>query len=184
LNTLDASADHDFTPDRRLADKETVTGNGWTLEAVHTPGHTANHCAFALKERDILFSGDHVMAWSTSIVAPPDGSMAAYLSSLKRLLVRGERLYLPGHGGPVTNPKSFAKALTAHRKMRETAILLRLRGGDSLISEVVAALYRDVDPRLHGAAALSVFAHMEHLIEQGRAGADGEALLTSLYFAV
>jgi glyoxylase-like metal-dependent hydrolase (beta-lactamase superfamily II) len=184
LNTLDASADHHFKPDRRLADKETVTGSGWTLEAVHTPGHTANHCAFALKERDVLFSGDHVMAWSTSIVAPPDGSMAAYFSSLKKLLARSERLYLPGHGGQLSNPKVFTKALIAHRKMRERAILQRLRGGDARISQIVAALYRDVNPRLHGAAALSVFAHMEHLIEQGRAGADGEALLTSRYFAV
>ncbi len=183
-NALDASADHDFTPNQMVADGETVSGSGWTLEAVHTPGHTANHCAYSLKEQGILFSGDHVMGWSTSIVAPPDGSMAAYLTSLQKLLVRDERLYLPGHGGPVTNPKTFTKALAAHRKMRERAILQRLRGGDALISEVVAALYRDVDKRLHGAAALSVFAHLEHLIEQGRATAVGEARLDSGYFAV
>jgi glyoxylase-like metal-dependent hydrolase (beta-lactamase superfamily II) len=183
-NVLDASADHDFKPGAALADGEVVTGGGWTIEAVHTPGHTANHCAFALKEQNLLFSGDHVMGWSTSIVAPPDGSMAAYMASLHKLLARGERSYLPGHGGPVTNPKTFTKALAGHRKMREHAILQRLRGGDSLIPQIVAALYRDVDPRLHGAAALSVFAHLEHLIEQGRTKADGEALLTSRYFAV
>ncbi len=183
-NALDASADYDFKPDRALADTETVSGSGWTLEAVHTPGHTANHCAYALKGQGILFSGDHVMGWSTSIVAPPDGSMAAYMESLHKLRERGERFYLPGHGGPVANPKTFTKALIAHRKMRERAIFQRLREGDALISEIVAALYRDVDRRLHGAAALSVFAHLEHLVDQGRAMSDGEALLTSRYFAV
>ena len=183
-NALDASADHDFKPGHALADGDAVAGNGWTLEAVHTPGHTANHCAFALKKQSILFSGDHVMGWSTSIVAPPDGSMAAYLASLEKLSARGERLYLPGHGGAVSNPKTFTKALIAHRKMRERAIVERLRGGDALIRQIVAALYRDVDERLHGAAALSVFAHLEHLVGQGRARADGEALLSSRYFAV
>lgn len=183
-NVLDASADHVFRPDQTLADGETVCGGGWTIEAVHTPGHTASHCAFALREQKILFSGDHVMAWSTSIIAPPDGSMAAYMASLQKLGGRGERLYLPGHGGAVTNPKTFVKALAAHRKMRERAILQRLRGGDQLIPGIVAALYRDLDPRLRGAAALSVFAHLEHLAEQGRAKADGEALLTSRYFTV
>lgn len=183
-NLLDASADHHFKPGQTLADGETVSGGGWTLEAVHTPGHTASHCAYALREQNILFSGDHVMGWSTSIVAPPDGSMAAYMASLQKLRGRGERLYLPGHGGPVANPKTFVKALIAHRKMRERAILQRLRGGDQLIPGIVAALYREVDPRLHGAAALSVFAHLEHLAEQGRAKAEGEALLTSRYFAI
>jgi glyoxylase-like metal-dependent hydrolase (beta-lactamase superfamily II) len=183
-NALDASADHDFRPDRALADNEIISGDGWTLEAIHTPGHTANHCAYALKQQGILFSGDHVMGWSTSIVAPPDGSMAAYIQSLHRLRECSERLYLPGHGGPVANPKTFTKALIAHRKMRERAILQRLREGDALISEIVAALYRDVDKRLHGAAALSVFAHLEHLVEQGRAEAGGEALISSRYFAV
>ena len=183
-NVLDASADHEFKPERALEDGETVAGGGWTLEAVHTPGHAANHCAFALKERSILFSGDHVMAWSTSIVAPPDGSMAAYMDSLRKLLSRSEKVYLPGHGGAVTNPRTFTNALIAHRKMRERAILQRLRGGDSLITAIAAALYRDVDPRLHGAACLSVFAHLEHLMEQGRALADGEPLLTSRYFPV
>jgi glyoxylase-like metal-dependent hydrolase (beta-lactamase superfamily II) len=183
-NVLDASADHDFTPGRALADGETVSGSGWALQAVHTPGHTASHCAYALNEQGILFSGDHVMGWSTSIIAPPDGSMAAYMASLHKLLARGDRLYLPGHGGPVTNPKSFTKGLIAHRRMRERAILQRLRAGDSLIPQIVAALYRDVDPRLHGAAALSVFAHLEHLIDEGRVRPDGEALLMSRYFAV
>ena len=184
MNVLDASADHEFVPSRALGDGETVSGDGWTLEAVHTPGHTANHCAFALKDQDILFSGDHVMGWSTSIVAPPDGSMAAYMESLRKLMPRSERLYLPGHGAPVTNPKTFTKGLAAHRKMRERAIVQRLRAGDTRIPQIVAALYRDVNPRLHGAAALSVFAHLELLIDEGRAASDGEAMLDSRYFAV
>ena len=182
-NYLDASADYEFVPARALADGEAVSGAGWTIEAVHTPGHTANHCAFALKELGILFSGDHVMGWSTSIVAPPDGSMAAYMASLKKLLKRGDRSFLPGHGAPVTGPKSFTKALVAHRMMRERAIVQRLRAGDSLIPQIVSALYRDLDPRLQGAAALSVFAHLEHLIEQGRVAAESEALMDSAYFA-
>jgi glyoxylase-like metal-dependent hydrolase (beta-lactamase superfamily II) len=182
-NVLEASADHDFNPGSELADGETISGDGWTLQAVHTPGHTASHCAFALPEQGILFSGDHVMGWSTSIVAPPDGAMAAYMASLHKLLTRGDRQYFPGHGGPVTNPKTFTKALIAHRKMRERAILQRLRTGDMLIPQIVAALYRGLDPRLNGAAALSVFAHLEHLIEQGRAGTDGGVLLSGCYFA-
>ncbi len=184
VNMLEASSDHEFEPDVRLSDSSAVSGDGWTIEAVHTPGHTANHCAFALKEREILFSGDHVMAWATSVVAPPDGSMAAYMDSLHKLLAREERMYLPGHGGPVTNPKTFTKALIAHRKLRERAILQRLGAGDEAISLIVAALYRDIDPRLRGAAALSVFAHMEHLAERGRVRADGGMLLDSRYFAV
>ena len=183
-NALDSSADYKLNPNRALADGECVFGDGWSLEAVHTSGHTANHCAFALNEHGLLFSGDHVMGWSTSIVAPPDGSMAAYLASLQKLLVRGDRRYFPGHGGPVVNPKTFTKALIAHRKMRESAILRQLCAGDGTIPQIVAALYNDVDPRLHGAAALSVFAHIEHLIAQGRAAPDGEVLLTGRYFAV
>lgn len=183
-NVMDASADRDFKPHVSIADNEVVSGGGWTLEAVHTPGHTANHCAFAFKEQNILFSGDHVMGWSTSIVAPPDGSMSAYMASLHKLLARVERQHFPGHGGPVSNPKTFTKALIAHRKMRERAIRQRLGAGDTSIPQIVAALYRDVDSRLHDAAALSVFAHLEHLIEQGRAAADGEPVLTSRYFAV
>jgi glyoxylase-like metal-dependent hydrolase (beta-lactamase superfamily II) len=166
-NPLDASADHAFEPDRRLGDGETVEGDGWTLRALHTPGHTENHVAFALDGEGIVFSADHVMAWATSIVAPPDGSMAHYMASLDRLLERDDRMFLPGHGGPVRQPAAFMRGLKAHRRMRERAVVERIRGGDRTIGEIVAAIYRDTDPRLHGAAGLSVLAHIEDLVARG-----------------
>src|SRR5690606_4704808 len=126
VNPLDASGDDAFAPDVALKDGARIEGDGWTLRAIMTPGHAANHAAFALEGQDILFSADHVMAWSTSIVAPPDGAMADYMASLDKLLARDDRLYLPGHGGPVTQPAAFVRGLKAHRKMRERAILERL----------------------------------------------------------
>ncbi len=173
INILDSSADRAFTPDIALAHGDQVNGDGWTLEAVFTPGHTANHMAFAVCGTNALFSGDHVMAWATSIVAPPDGSMAQYMASLETLLARSESVYLPGHGGVLESAREFVRALRAHRKMREAAILARLRGGEWTIAEVVAAIYRDTDPRLHGAAALSVFAHLEEMVDKGRVETDG-----------
>jgi glyoxylase-like metal-dependent hydrolase (beta-lactamase superfamily II) len=169
---LDASSDHDFVPDIALADGATIDGDGWSLTGVHTPGHAANHCAFALAGTGILFSADHVMAWSTTIVAPPDGAMSDYMASLDRLLLRDDTLYLPGHGGPVTRPRSFVKGLKTHRKMRERAILERLRSGDRTIPDMVAAIYRDTDPRLHEAAGLSVLAHLEDMVARGQATAE------------
>ena len=167
VNRLDASADHDFMPDDALADGTQFTIGDVTLEAVATPGHTANHLAFSMPEAGILFSGDHVMAWSTTIVAPPDGAMGDYMTSLERLLAREEQLYLPAHGGPVADPARYVRGLRAHRKMRERAILDRLQKGDRTIPGIVLNIYRDVDPKLHGAAALSVFAHLEELVAQG-----------------
>lgn len=167
VNALDASGDTDFTPDALLVDGEVVEGDGWALRALHTPGHMANHLAFALEGTGLLFSADHVMAWATSIVAPPDGSMSDYMASLDKLLQRDDQAFLPGHGGPVTSPAAFMRGLKSHRKMRERAIIERLRHGDRRISEVVAAIYRDTDPRLHGAAGLSVFAHLEDLVLRG-----------------
>lgn len=183
INPLDASGDTDFVPDIALGDDALVEGDGWALRAVHTPGHTANHAAFALENSGVLFSADHVMAWATSIVAPPDGSMNDYMASLDRLLERGEdRVYLPGHGGPVTSPHAFVRGLKAHRNMRERAVLERLRAGDRTIGEIVAAIYRDTDPRLHGAAALSVFAQLEGLIDKGKVASEGEPSLGGVFF--
>ncbi len=167
VNRLDASADHDFKPDEVLADGTQFNVGGVTLEAVATPGHTANHLAFSMPDAGILFSGDHVMAWSTTVVAPPDGAMGDYMTSLERLLARDERLYFPAHGGPVTDPSRYVRGLRTHRKMRERAILDRLQKGDRSIPGIVQNIYRDVDPKLHGAAALSVFAHLEELVAQG-----------------
>ncbi|WP_018012171.1 MBL fold metallo-hydrolase [Sinorhizobium medicae] len=181
VNPFAESSDMDFVPDLALPNGARVEGDGWSLTAVATPGHTANHLAFALDTTDILFSADHVMAWATSIVAPPDGSMAEYMASLDKLLERDDRLFLPGHGGPVNEPASFVRALKAHRKMRERAVLERLRAGDRHIADMVKVIYASTDPRLHGAAALSMLAHIEDLIEQGRVETEGPPALNSVY---
>ena len=181
VNPLDASGDVAFAPDVLLKDGDVVDGDGWALRAIFTPGHTANHLAFALEGTGILFSADHVMAWSTSIVAPPDGAMADYMASLDKLLERDDRVYLPGHGGPVKQPPAFLRGLKAHRKMRERAILERLKSGDRTIPEMVAAIYRDVDPRLHGAAGLSVLAHLEDLVGRGIVAVEDEPSLDGIY---
>ncbi len=170
---LDAAADTAFMPSIVLEDAHSIGGNDWALEAIATPGHTGNHLAFALAGRGLIFSGDHVMAWSTTVVAPPDGSMAEYMASLDKLMARPEQFYLPGHGGPVTDAAGFLRGLKAHRKMREAAILDRLAKGDETIPAMVRAIYRDTDPRLHGAAGLSVLAHLEDLAGRGKIVSDG-----------
>lgn len=180
-NPFAESADSDFVPDLALGDNETVTGDSWALTALHTPGHTANHAAFALDRDGIVFSADHVMAWATTIVAPPDGAMSDYMASLDRLLERDDRLFLPGHGGPVNDPAAFMRGLRTHRRMREKAVLTRIKAGDRTIAEMVKVIYRSTDPRLHGAAALSVLAHIEDLIEKGLVETDGPPSLTGIY---
>ena len=181
VNPFAESSDTDFIPDLALVDGQTVEGDGWRLTAVHTPGHTANHAAFALEDTGILFSADHVMAWATSIVAPPDGAMSDYMASLDRLLERSDRLYLPGHGGPVTEPQAFVRALRTHRRLRERAVLERIRKGDRLIGDMVKVIYATTDPRLHGAAALSVLAHIEDLVEKRLIATDGPPKLSGEY---
>jgi len=168
----DASFDFDYAPDRILADGETLRGDGWTLTAVATPGHTSNHLCFAYG--DVLFTGDHVMGWSTTVIAPPEGDMAAYMASLDKLLAREDRLYLPAHGPAVEKPLSHTRALIAHRRMREKQILARLKAGDAAIPQMVAAMYRDIDPRLHPAAGLSVLAHLIDLERRGLVRREGE----------
>ena len=168
-----AANDLDYAPDRALADGDRIKGDGFTLEAVATPGHTMNHVAFALPQERALFSGDHVMAWSTTVVAPPGGSMAAYMASLERLRGRDDALYWPGHGGPVREPARFVRALQHHRRQRERAIMSRLRAGDTTIEAIVAATYEGLDPRLARAAGVSVLAHLEDLVARGRVVADG-----------
>ncbi|PBB82372.1 MBL fold metallo-hydrolase [Mesorhizobium sp. WSM3879] len=181
INPLDASADLGFVPDIALADGSLTHGDGWAIRTVLTPGHTANHAAFALEGTGILFSADHVMAWATSIVAPPDGAMADYMKSLDRLIERDDRLLLPGHGGPVTAPRSFMRGLKMHRKMREQAILERILSGDRTIREMVAAIYRGTDQRLHGAAGLSVLAHLEDLVARGLVASEGDPAIDGIF---
>lgn len=165
---LDASIDHSFRPDVTIADGDVIAGNGWTLDAVFTPGHMSNHMCFGLREERALFAGDHVMAWATSVIAPPDGNMGHYFASLRKLLDRDDTVYHPGHGPSKSDPLPLVRGYLAHRRMREAAILQRVRDGAHGIDAIVAAIYADVDPRLHGAAAQSTRAHLDHLVEQGR----------------
>ena len=170
----DAGFDASYAPDAVLADGDGVAGPGWTLTALHTPGHTSNHLCFALPEERALFSGDHVMGWSTTVVAPPDGDMAAYMASLRRLLDRDDVVYYPTHGAPVTDPQRLVRGLIGHRKQRESQILARLADGAATVPAMVAAMYASVDPRLHPAAGLSVTAHLIDLSRRGEVVADGD----------
>lgn len=175
------SGDWDFAPDITLADGQQIEGDGWTLETVLTPGHAANHAAFALADKGILFSADHIMAWATTVIAPPDGSMRAYMTSLDKLLARPETVYLPGHGGAVLEPAAYIHGLKTHRLMREKSILNRVQAGDRTIDAMVSSMYRDIDPRLHKAASFSVLAHLEDLVERGLVHSNGTVLLDSIY---
>ena len=169
----DASFDFDYVPDRVLEDGESIASEGWTLRAVATPGHTSNHLCFALDEEKTLFTGDHVMGWSTTVVSPPDGDMTLYMRSLKDLLERDDRLYLPAHGPPVEKTHAHVRALLAHRRMREKQILAELGKGHDQIVRMVETMYRDVDPRLHPAAGRSVLAHLVDLERRGLVRGEG-----------
>ena len=170
---VEEGGDHDFTPDVTLRDGDVIEGAGWTLSAVHTPGHTSNHLCFALAGEDALFSGDHVMGWSTSVISPPDGDMADYLASLRKLLGRDDRVYWPTHGPPITDPKPFVRAFIAHREDRERQILDCLGRGVGRIPRMVEAMYAEVDRGLYPAARRSVLAHLIHMVGDGRAACDG-----------
>lgn len=172
--STDASHDAAYRPDQILDEGDALEGSDHRLVTLATPGHTANHLAFALPDENSLFSGDHVMAWSTTVVAPPDGVMRAYMASLDRLQNRSEAIYWPGHGGPVKNPQRFVRALANHRRQRETAILNRLKAGDDTIGAIVAAIYENLPTALKGAAGLSVLAHLIDLGERGLVAIEGE----------
>jgi glyoxylase-like metal-dependent hydrolase (beta-lactamase superfamily II) len=180
-STLEASADLDHRPDLELAEGDAVEGPGWRLEAVETPGHMANHLCFALPQERVLFSADHVMAWATSFIGPPDGSMSAFMASLDKLRGRDEALYWPGHGGPVREPQRFVRALAHHRRQREASILNRLAAGDRTVQAIVPAIYQGLKPALLGAAGLSVFAHLEDLVARGLVETDGPPTLAGEY---
>jgi glyoxylase-like metal-dependent hydrolase (beta-lactamase superfamily II) len=178
---LDASNDTDFRPDRQLADGDVVSGPGFTLEAIATPGHTANHMAFALREQNLVFSGDHVMGWSTSIVAPPDGAMSDYMASLGKLARRNESVYLPGHGDVIQDAARFVQSYIRHRQGREASILHRLGKGAADIPTLVRAIYIGLDPRLTRAAGLSVLAHLEDMVARGVVATEGLPSVAGTY---
>ncbi|MNU29963.1 Hydroxyacylglutathione hydrolase [compost metagenome] len=178
---LDEDDDADFAPDIVLTGGEMIEGDGWTIEALATPGHASNHMAFVLRDENALFSGDHVMGWSTTVVAPPDGDMAAYMDSLKRVLARGFSTIWPTHGPAITQVAPFLKAYRDHRLEREAQILARLAAGDATIADMVPALYAAVDQRLWPAASLSVLSHLIKLAREGRVAADPEPMMAARY---
>ena len=171
----DAGFDPTYNPDSILSDGEALTGPGWALRAVATPGHTSNHLCFALEGEKALFTGDHVMGWSTTVVSPPDGDMAAYMASLALLMDRDDAIYYPAHGKPVDNPKRLVRGMMGHRKQREGQILRLLERGVELIPDMVAEMYKGIDSRLHGAAGRSVLAHLIDLRDRGVVSECGDA---------
>lgn len=171
----DAAFDPDYRPDRVLGDGERIGGDGWTIEAVATPGHTSNHLCLALVESGALFTGDHVMGWSTSVVSPPDGDMAAYMASLQKLHDRDDRVYYPAHGPQIDNPRQLVRGMIGHRRQRERQIVTLLEASAQTIPGFVAAMYKGLDARLHGAAGRSVLAHLVDLEQKGRVVRQGES---------
>jgi glyoxylase-like metal-dependent hydrolase (beta-lactamase superfamily II) len=172
--TVEAGADLAFSPDVRVAHGHVIEGDGWSVEAVHTPGHCSNHLCFGLREERALLTGDHVMGWSTSVISPPDGDMGAYLGSLALLLDRDDRVYLPTHGPAIDDPKPFVRSFIAHRHERERQILDCLERGIVRIPDMVPIMYAGLHAALHGAAARSVLAHILHMLERGTVRCDDE----------
>jgi glyoxylase-like metal-dependent hydrolase (beta-lactamase superfamily II) len=170
---MEEGGDRDFVPDVRVKDGDIIEGNGFTFECVYTPGHTSNHMCFALKEEAALFTGDHIMGWSTTVVTPPDGDMAQYMASVRKLIARDDKILYPTHGAPITDPKPFLAAYLEHRLEREAQIIACIRDGLATIPDMVARMYADVDKRLHPAASRSVLAHLIQLEQEGRVVKDG-----------
>lgn len=178
---LEEGADGRFRPDVELTDGDVLSGPGWTLEAITTPGHTSNHVCFGLKEENALFCGDHIMGWSTTVITPPDGDMGDYFASLEKVKARGFDTLWPTHGAPIRAVTPFIDAYIAHRRARETQILDALTAGHTRIKAMVPVLYAAVDPRLHPAAAMSVLAHIQQLVREGQVVCDGAPDLEADY---
>lgn len=178
---LEEGEDLSFSPDVVLSDGQRIAGQGWTIEAVFTPGHTSNHIAFALLEENALFSGDHIMGWSTTVISPPDGNMNSYFASLDKVKARDFTTLWPTHGPPIRDVNPFIDAYIAHRLAREDQIRAQLRAGQTRITDMVPIMYADVDKRLHPAAAHSVLAHMIRLVELGEVRARGELTVAGEY---
>ncbi|MDZ4791440.1 MAG: MBL fold metallo-hydrolase [Hyphomicrobiales bacterium] len=173
-----------FKPDRRLADDERFRVGDTNVVALHTPGHAPDHLCFALPDAKVMLSGDHVMGWNTSVVAPPEGNMGHYFKSLEKLLPRDETVYFPGHGGRVEEPQRLVKAFIVHRRWREAEIIQCLRDGLSTVHRIVPRIYAQLDSALHGAAALSVYAHIERLHEIGRVQSPGRLGMESEFYLI
>src|SRR6516225_315886 len=180
---VEEGGDWDFAPDVAVRDGDVIAGKGWRFEAVHTPGHTSNHLCFALPDTGILFSGDHVMGWSTSVISPPDGDMTAYLASLDKLLGRRDAVYWPTHGPAISEPHEHVRAFIAHRREREAGILGCLRAGVERVDAIVERLYVGLQPGLRRAAGRSVHAHLIDLVARGLVECDGPPSLDASYRA-
>ena len=178
---VEEGGDWDFVPDIAVKDGGEIAGDGWRFEAVHTPGHTSNHLCFALPDSGTLFSGDHVMGWSTSVIAPPDGNMAAYMASLDKLLERRDAVYWPTHGPAITEPHDHVRAFIAHRRDREAGVLDCLGAGIGGVDAMVERLYVGLNPNLKRAAGRSVLAHLVDLIERGKVACDGSPTTQATY---
>jgi glyoxylase-like metal-dependent hydrolase (beta-lactamase superfamily II) len=178
---VEEGGDWDFVPDIVVPDGGEIVGAGWRFEAVHTPGHTSNHLCFALPDQGILFSGDHVMGWSTSVIAPPDGNMAAYMASLDKLLGRRDAVYWPTHGPAITEPHEHVRAFVAHRREREAGVVDCLRAGIGTVDAMVERLYLGLNPNLKRAAGRSVLAHLVDLIERGIVACDESPTAQATY---
>ena len=173
--TLEETTDTDFDPDVRVGDGEVAAmGVGWTMRAVHTPGHTSNHVCYALDEEQALFTGDHVMGWSTTVVSPPDGDMRAYIDSLHKVMARDDISLWPTHGAPVMSPKPFLHAFLEHRLEREAQVIAAVRSGQSGIEGMVKQMYADVREELHKAAGRSVLSHLIKLVDDGVVTVEGK----------
>ncbi len=179
---LEAGDDLVFVPDIAVGGGERFSGPGWTIEVVATPGHTSHHLAYALLEENALFTGDHIMGWSTTIIGPPDGDMTEYLNSLEKVRDRNFTTLWPTHGPPVRDVRPFVDAYLAHRLEREAQVIAQLASGKRLIKDMVAEMYADVDKRLHPAACHSVLAHIIRLVELGRVGCDGPPCVDNEYW--
>lgn len=181
LFTGEAGGDLDYRPDRPLHDGEILRARGWELEAIHTPGHTSNHLCYALHPHGILFTGDHVMAWSTSVVSPPDGDMRAYMASVQRLAARGEGVYWPTHGPAIADPGAYLAALYEHRLERERLVEAALQDGRRTVPQIVERVYAGLDPRLVRAAGRTTWAHLIKLVDEGRVMADPDPAVDAEY---
>jgi glyoxylase-like metal-dependent hydrolase (beta-lactamase superfamily II) len=170
---VDEAHDRTFVPDVAVRDGDTIAGDGFTLQCVATPGHTADHMCYALREEQALFSGDHVMGWSTSVVAPPDGDMGQYIASLEKLAARDDRIFYPTHGSPIPSPQDYVRALIAHRRRRAGQIAEALAHGTHSLAALVDQLYPDIAPALRAAAAAQVKAHLDQMVQDGDALRDG-----------
>ena len=172
--SIEAGGDMDFEPDVKVIDGQMIEGDGWTVECVYTPGHTSNHICFALTDEQAMFTGDHVMGWSTSVIGPPDGDMTRYMESLEKLLTRDDEVYWPAHGTCITDVKQFVQSFIDHRLERERQILACLSDGYDTITDMVPVMYTETDPRMYGAAARSVLAAMIRLIDTGQVNCDAQ----------